>query len=220
MSVRLCSTSFKLGFSSTWTYTSILHFSKFPYAFRSFIQLPFCERCTLVPGFPNWERYEGHFCFYQKKWKWRPLLFLWKKKWKVKSIQHLFCSELCQRQCASWASGVALPSSFPSNYTQRLNIKPTQIWGVCEHLCFVLLYLVVLGKMYFKGVASLLYIIFTYKRFHRKPQLSDSGRNMYLKLSFNLLFFTLFVLFSQIDFKFLNGRRLCFNFSTISYLFI
>ena len=89
--------------------------------------------------------------------------------------------------------------------------------SICALSCFILC---VLGKIYFKGVASLLYTIFTYKRFHRKPQLSDSGRNMYLKLSFNLLFFTLFVLFSQIDFKFLNDRRLYFNFSTISYLFI
>ena len=143
MSVRLCSKSFKLSFSSTWTYTSILHFSKFPYAFRSFIQLPFCERCTLVPGFPNWERYEGHFCFYQKKSENEgSFCFYEKKKWKVKSIQQLFCSELCQRQCASWASGMALPSSFPSSYTQHLNIKSTQIWSVCKHLCFVLLYFV------------------------------------------------------------------------------
>lgn len=37
----------------------------------------------------------------------------------------------------------------------------------------------------------MLYTIFTYKRCHRKPLLSDSGRNMYLKLSFNFLFFTL-----------------------------
>ena len=96
------------------------------------------------------------------------------------SVQCLFCSELIQRQRTPQAARVAVPSSFPSNYTQHLAAMALN----SEHLCFIWIYFVhhqpdVCPKV----IASLLYDILP-KRFHRKALLLDSGDNLYRQNQF------------------------------------
>ena len=84
--------------------------------------------------------------------------------------------------CQAPYPGTTLSISASSRQRFELSVS------ICALSRFVLY---ILGKMYFKGVASLLYTISAYKWFHRKALLSDSGGNLYLKLSFNLSFFKL-----------------------------
>ena len=77
-----------------------------------FVPLCFYKRSALVRFLTNQKNSEEDFHF----------LFL--KKQKMKSVQHLFCSEPLQRQQATRRARVAPASSFPRNYTQHLSIKP------------------------------------------------------------------------------------------------
>lgn len=69
-------------------------------------------------------------------------------------------------------------TSFPRNYTPDSQHRATMALNrVCEHLCFILSYVV---HPLARQIASLLYSISFYERFHRNALLLYSGRNLYV----------------------------------------
>ena len=76
----------------------------------------FHERPTLVLAFTNGKKSEEDFRFYEKR-----------QKVKICSafVLQQAIMEALVHPLAPQAVGVAPPSSFPRNYTQHLNIKPS-----------------------------------------------------------------------------------------------
>ena len=90
--------------------------------------LHFYKRPTLVPVFINQNKSEEDFCFYEKRLK-------------VKiALRVCFAVFVLQRRWAPLAARVALPSSFPGNYTPHLSIKRPLFWAVSVSICLISTY--------------------------------------------------------------------------------
>lgn len=129
----------------------IAHFLK-----ASFMPLHFYKRPVLVPVFNNRKKPKEDFCFREERRK--------------QKIAYSICF---QGAIIEAASILSVKSGTTEVLPWELHSKPQHHVSIpvncaCEHLCLILNYSgAPISKMCPKVVASSLYIIWTYERFHR-----------------------------------------------------
>lgn len=73
--------------------------------------------------------------FCQPKEIQRRFPLLWKKGERGNSVQCFICSKSLERQAQPWAGRVAPPTAFSEDCTQRLSIRPPELWTASVSIC-------------------------------------------------------------------------------------
>lgn len=112
----------------------------------------------------------------------RTFAFMRKKRWKMKIAFSIYFAERKPLdRCLAPQHGVlAPPSFFPRHCTQHLNIKPPQVWTVWASGLYLNLSCASVSKVCPKITVSSLYLISSYKGFHRTLQFQTAGET-YIK---------------------------------------
>ena len=117
-------------------------------------QLVFMKDIQLMPIFIDWKKSRG-------------FLLLQKKKKSENSIQHLFCSALLKYQCThciEWYDQTFCQETTLSSSASSYHSFELCLW---VSMLYLNLFCVFIRKIWLKVIASLLYTILAYERFHR-----------------------------------------------------
>ena len=119
------------------------------------------------------------FCYLKKKKIWKGFSLLEEKVRSENNVQHLFCSELIQRQgYLGRENGTGLAPSQKLHWASQ-HLDAIALYCVCEDLCDIyLLFYASISQLCCKVIASSTDTISTLLSFHRNDLLSDNRGNL------------------------------------------